>query len=250
MKHRELNLKYRSNKNLLFSETDELSMCGNKEYFLSYPKKVNYSFNSRGFRDAEWPSNNLHECIWCIGDSATVGIGQPVSETWTSLLQECTGTRTINISMSGASNTWISRKSSYILKCIQPFNMVIQWTYTSRREILDETLPDQKRRLSAVSLDNFLLDKGDTADFFECVLNVERNKNNTNVIHSFVPNICDSKIMTDCGFWELFADQHNINDLKVVCDNTQLDYARDHIHYGIKTCKQYINGIIKKGLKM
>ena len=42
------------------------------DYF-NYPYKVNYKFNSRGFRDNEWP-NNLNDRVWCIGDSAVINL--------------------------------------------------------------------------------------------------------------------------------------------------------------------------------
>jgi len=59
---------------------DTLELCLNKEYFKSYTKQISYRYNSKGFRDDEWPED-LSDVIWCVGDSFTVGIGQPFEET-------------------------------------------------------------------------------------------------------------------------------------------------------------------------
>ena len=62
----------------------------NKKYFKNYPYPIEYVYNSRGFRDAEWPESvdELRNAIWCIGDSFTVGLGSPLAHTWPYLLQQ------------------------------------------------------------------------------------------------------------------------------------------------------------------
>ena len=127
-----------SRQNQIWSESgsDTLELCKNKRHFKAYPYQVEYRYNSRGFRDVEWPVNidEFKNAIWCLGDSFTVGIGSPVEHTWPYVLQEHTRTRTINVSMDGASNNWISRKALQIIKDVEPKHLVIHWSYISRRE--------------------------------------------------------------------------------------------------------------------
>ena len=104
------------------SGIDSLEQCLDKKHFKLYPHQIEYRYNSRGFRDAEWPEdiNDLKNATWCIGDSFTVGIGSPLKHTWPYILQQQTGCRVINISMDGASNEWMARKCSTLLKIINP----------------------------------------------------------------------------------------------------------------------------------
>jgi hypothetical protein len=136
----------RVNQTWSYSGIDSLELCLNKKHFESYPHDITYRYNSRGFRDAEWPNNieELQSAIWCVGDSFTVGLGSPLEHTWPWILQQITQRRTINVSMDGASNMWIARKSLDIVNKIKPAHLVIQWSYISRREknindILDES---------------------------------------------------------------------------------------------------------------
>lgn len=104
------------------------------DQFLNFPNSVVYEFNSRGFRDHEWPNNEqLKDAVWCIGDSFTLGIGSPFDHIWPQVLQRRSNRRTINVAMDGASNEWISMMAKYILKEIKPTNLVIMWSYLHRR---------------------------------------------------------------------------------------------------------------------
>jgi len=93
------------------------------------------------------------------------GIGQPIEEIWGNVLQQKTNTRTINISMDGASNTWITRKAKYILKEISPATIVIQWSYVHRRESDNASLSDYKRRKHHSK--DILTDASDSKDFIK-----------------------------------------------------------------------------------
>ena len=111
-------------KNQIWSESgmDSRQLCLDQKHFDSYPYAIEYRYNSRGFRDDEWPSSmeELKKCIWCFGDSFTVGVGSPLSHTWVNILQNKSVLRCINISMDGASNDWIARKVVKVLEEIQP----------------------------------------------------------------------------------------------------------------------------------
>lgn len=121
------------------SDIDSLDRCANVEHFKKFPWPVVYNHNSRGYRDAEWPTTveELQQSIWCFGDSFTVGYGSPREHTWTFLLQQSLQRRCINISLNGASNDWIVRKIKDLLTQIVPDTIVIHWSYTHRRELPD-----------------------------------------------------------------------------------------------------------------
>lgn len=127
-----------------YSGLDSIQDCLDLAYFKNYPYSVNYQYNSRGYRDHEWPDtvDNLKNSIWCIGDSFTVGLGSPFNHIWPQVLQETTNIRTINISMDGASNNWIARHANYIINEINPRYVVIHWSFSHRRELPLESMLD------------------------------------------------------------------------------------------------------------
>ncbi len=127
---------------------DSPEYCLDSQHFAQYPFEINYKYNSRGFRDVEWPDSleDLKSSIWCLGDSFTVGIGQPFEHTWPQTLQRATSRRTINVSMDGASNHWISRRARQILAEVKPKTMILMWSYAFRSEDPNPNLNDEDRR--------------------------------------------------------------------------------------------------------
>lgn len=216
----------RINQKFNISGLDDYDRCFNKEWFKAYPHPITYVYNSRGFRDNEWP-DDLQNAIWCIGDSFTAGIGAPIEHTWPYLLSAATGIRTINIGMDGASNDWIARMSSAIAT-ISPRTIVHQWSYTHRRENIRYA-----KTTEAQDIDNFI-----TA--------VKRTQG-TNVIHSMIPKFepVDAKGQL---LREYDLAKNALRELgfdNVVYDNEQLDYARDYHHYDILTAKKYVENYLK-----
>lgn len=116
-----------------YSGIDELEHCIDKQHFKQYPHEITYQYNGRGFRDEEWPTD-LHNAAWCIGDSYTVGVGNPRTHVWPYLLEKKSNLKTINVSMDGASNNWIARKAIELLNVIQPTVLILHWSFINRRE--------------------------------------------------------------------------------------------------------------------
>ena len=81
---------------------------------------------------------------WCIGDSFTVGIGNPIEHTWPYLLEQRLKSTCINVAMDGASNEWMSRKISELLNEVTPKYIIIHWTYSHRREMSIDPTKDPK----------------------------------------------------------------------------------------------------------
>jgi hypothetical protein len=180
----------RQNKTWKTSGKDSLKYCEDKKHFKSYPHDIEYQYNSRGFRDTEWPTDltELQNAIWCFGDSFTVGIGSPLTHTWVNILQSRTGQRCINVSLDGASNAWIARKAIKAIEVIKPSLVVIQWSYITRAEHHDTTKTDEDRRLHFTpgSLTDDPYDLS-LSKWKYIMQSVEHQKQNTKLLHSFIP---------------------------------------------------------------
>ena len=206
---------------------DSYEQCLDKEYFANYPYRIYYFFNSRGFRDNEWP-NDINNAIWCVGDSFTVGLGQPFEHTWHQQLSTLTKDNIINISLNGASNDWISRKVCYILKHAAPKTIFIQWSYLHRRENNNQLLLDEQRLMH-----HDPQDANDIGNFFKNIMAVESNKANTRIVHSFIPEF--NKI--DNNY--IIYDKLDEDRILFFPNIDVVDKARDGHHYGKHTAMIY-----------
>ena len=267
-------------KNCTWTNTgmDTLERCANKTYFKNYPYQIMYNYNSRGFRDAEWPDTikELQNSVWCIGDSFTVGVGSPVTHTWRHILQSKLNKRCINISMDGASNTWIARKVIEILKIIKPKLIVIQWSYIHRDELNDSILSDEDRRMCI--LENNNINELKIANF-KLIQNVESLKDQCKIIHSFIPDATLLDHAHNDDLWEAVKgnswpvlpstldefnclDKNIVNELKdfnvydvlyfyyqltdrimYVPEIVRLDLARDAHHYDVLTATNFVDQV-------
>lgn len=261
---------------------DSLDKCLNKDHFRSYSHPVDYHYNSRGFRDTEWPdsADELQKAIWCVGDSFTVGIGQPIKHTWPQVLAAATGRRCINISLNGASNNWISRRAQQIVKEVAPAHMVIMWSYLHRREHPDINLPDEARKLHFEKNNS---DLDNLKNFINCYTNLKNCTTNTSIFNGIIPdsgpdlsymsegwhNIKDSlwpeflpttqaefnqlpdhikkettDIFSNCEL-EIWFTQNNFYKHNQLMELSNLDYARDYHHFDCITSKFFVDQILK-----
>ena len=95
---------------------------------------IHYSFNSRGFRDGEWPQE-LDRAIWCVGDSELIGTGVADQQTTPAQLAQLLSRPAINISIIRASNDWIARQCRCILQSLPDAVLLLQWSFTTRSEL-------------------------------------------------------------------------------------------------------------------
>ena len=206
--------------------TDTLERCLDKDHYLSYTKDISYRYNSRGFRDHEWPED-LSDVVWCVGDSFTVGVGQPFEETWPQLLQQKLGRRCINISEDGCSNDTISLRVNEIVNTNKPKLIVIMWSYFTRR------------RVDGVDVSHDKNDFGDKQDLQNFMNNYTYVNNlPTTIIHSMIPK----------AFMGNFTEyvMKKTTDVKQIKCVEQLDWARDHHHFDIKTSSTFVDWVHKK----
>jgi len=228
------------------SGLDSLEYCLDKDYFINYSHAISYDYNSRGFRDSEWPEDfdELQNSIWCIGDSFTVGLGSPHKHIWPYLLSEKTKKRTINVSLDGGSNNWIARRAVEIIKTINPKNIVIMWSYFHRREA-DFIGTDEERRLKDIEISK----ESDYENFKMCLSAVIDSKPN-NLVNAIIPNahipneVRLKKILKQ--FVGLKVDKRT--DLTDIINNIPnyigeieiLDIARDGHHFDMLTSKKLV----------
>lgn len=220
-----------------YSGTDCLELCLNRQHFLNYSKKITYEYNSKGFRDKEWPKD-LNDVIWCVGDSFTVGLGQPVQETWTRLLEKKIGKRCINLGEDGCSNDTISLRVKEINKLYKPKLIITMWSYLHRRRVDNKNVHVDKKDFGpGKDLENF------KKNF------IEINKLDCKIINLLIPNILTLETNSkDLKFTKYILEKFYLkkNDLKNINIIPQLDYARDYHHFDIKTSKYVVDLLIKK----
>ena len=262
-----------------YSGMDSIERCLDKKHFKNYPYKIKYVYNSRGFRDAEWPNSidELRNAIWCIGDSFTVGLGAPLEHTWPYLLQQQTGRRCINVSLDGASNQWIARITQKLIEEINPDEIVIMWSYVHRRENKDASLSDEDRRIHEVDSTEI----EDLINLKSCIMSASR----PGITHTLIPGAYASHDYIDTIYnkvsspsWpqkirdrKIFENlpSYIVNELKYkfeiydqiyksivqteiveeckkiynLVEVLQLDYARDHHHFDKLTSQWLIEQI-------
>ena len=278
----------RANENSLFSGIDRplekipISAFRKKKHFKNYPYKIEYQYNSRGFRDQEWPNSldKLQNLIWCVGDSFTAGVGVPFLHIWPQILQQITNVRTINISLDGASNNWIARQAGAIINEIKPKNLIVQWSYSHRREAdinvaLDPIWEKYYKNIKKPtwppcgSFDLFTAlpmnvqndvrndpnfdswHKGFDLDtprrlYYRIKSNPEENIANTQMaIDSICPNSTTNVIHTFVPKWHNNDNyQLNFHGCSVISNFPVLDLGRDYHHYDIKTATNLANQLV------
>lgn len=231
----DLVLRTRANQVWHFSGIDTPDRCLDKKHFDAYPLKVEYTFNSRGFRDEEWPTDivELRDAVWCVGDSFTVGVGQPYDHIWPQVLARVTGQRTINVSMDGASNDWIARRARQIIDQLAPRSMVVMWSYVHRRENPDSTFADEDRLMFCdARRDSDSIDDHDNLRTCRALVQAA----GTQVIEAAIPNFC------------VFGPHEPALYRESICRGimmiNQLDRARDGHHFDILTAESFVQDLL------
>lgn len=270
-----------ANQRWYYSGIDSLENCLDKQHFKSYPYDIGYVYNSRGFRDTEWPDNltDLQDAIWCLGDSFTVGIGCPVEHTWPYIIQQQTTHRTINISMDGASNKWISRKAVDLLQHLQPKIIVLHWSYTHRRELeVQEIINTRWKNYYNDVRDSSWPDCPPTPDQIDClpkfiqdeilklhgsgwassISDKDRRLNRKNTTaQEDVDDICQcihavdsvatgTKIIHSVipKFHSTLLDTAQWSCNQFIPEFNIIDFARDHYHYDVKTATKFVESLV------
>jgi hypothetical protein len=187
-----------ANQQFDYTGIDSLNRCLDRELFTHWPHAIDYRYNSRGFRDQEWPQD-LESAIWCLGDSFTVGLGSCFAHTWPQVLSQHSQRRVITVAMDGASNEWIARTACDAYDLAGPGNMVLMWSYLHRREHPDADLSDSDRRLYAVRSTM----AQDFENFSGCRKQVHAHCADANLIELIIPNFV---VSFDNNTWSKLRD--------------------------------------------
>lgn len=201
-----------------YSGMDSLNLCNDRQHFLNYSKKITYEYNSKGFRDHEWPID-LNDAVWCVGDSFTVGLGQPHEETWPQILEKKIGKRCLNLGEDGCSNDKISLRVNEITKLYQPKLIVVMWSYIHRRRV-------DNIDVQFVKTDFGL--KNDIKNFLKNLNNIRKCP--VKIIQTMIPGALPENQKETFDYI-----LKNNNYPKSLIKFQQLDYARDNHHFDINT---------------
>lgn len=270
-------IKSRINNRSTVSGMDCPDHCANPDYYANYPHPIEYVYNSRGYRDSEWPEN-FNDVVWCIGDSFTSGIGSPHTHTWPHLLERTINKRCINISLDGASNNWIARQVQTLLSKLEPKIVIIQWSFLHRREqdvdiILDQTWqeyyqairepswPDCVHHKDFVHLPQHIQDEVRQDPKFNtwdedvdldsaCRLHYVKStleqdlKNTQDCINSVGSSQKTKIIHSFIPDWNKTWHQLNCNHILTTGPVKQVDFARDGFHYDITTATAFVQNLL------
>jgi len=276
-----IQIKSQINNHRDISGMDSPEYCLRPEHYNTYPYAVDYQYNSRGFRDQDWP-NELQNVIWCLGDSFTSGIGVPYTHTWPQILERTMGRRCINVSLDGASNNWIARQAQTLINEIAPSALVIQWSFSHRREqdvdiILDQTWqkyyqvirdpswPDCPHHKEFNALPEHIQqeikqDPRFNSWYEEVDLDSERRlqhikstrledlKNTRECIDSISHQTTTKIIHSFIPKWHIgvfdTARDFNFYGHASIGEVDQIDWGRDGFHYDIKTATVVVQGLL------
>jgi len=220
--------------------SDRFSLCLDKKHFLNYKKEITYKFNKHGYRDDAWPAD-LKDVVWCLGDSATMGVGQTFDEAWPRMLQNKIKKRCLNIGQEGCSNDTIRMRAEFIYRNYKPKNMIVMWSYFHRRRVNGKDVHSDKSSFGV---------EADCKNFAYNFTQVE--KLNSNVVHFIVPDAFIDFTQNKPISWEYIFTKFKLpgkEHIKKINMFTHIDFGRDSIHFGRLT-SEYICGIIKKQLAL
>ena len=268
---------FHQNERSKYTGIDSPDQCLDPTYFAKYPHTVEYSYNSRGFRDQEWPQD-VTDAVWCIGDSFTVGLGAPESHGWVSQLRKQLNRPCINVSMDGASNNWIGRWAKQIICQAHAQTIVVHWSFTHRRElelkaiqdkiwqefysaVRDSSWPNCDSRSDVQYLPKSIQEDLKRDPRLHCYTEgfdlesmrrlhhapttVQQDVENTvQIIHDLEQNKANCQLIYS-HIPEWHPKTLKINAGVWVEEFDQIDYARDILHYDQKTAELFVNRILK-----
>lgn len=184
-----------------------------KEAFNNYPK-FDYKFNSRGFRDEEWPEDTSN-VLWLVGDSGSMGVGVAYEDTYPVLLEKALDVRVIKACKINGNNYFdVFMYAKEILTTIKPKVLLVQWSFLWRNHI-----PKAPNVVTS--------NKMDAQATLGYIKNLEKIKGNTRLIHLVCP-------MVHC-FCDFIKHLKDLNVDTVYIED--VDLARDNMHIGIESHK-------------
>ena len=195
-----------------------------QKFFMHEP--VQYQFNANGFRTHDFARLDSN-CVLVVGDSYTLGMGENINCCYTTIIEQQLGWPVFNISLNGASNDWIARRTKDMLDIVQPRAIVIHYTFSHRRERPRSDWHDDERTECEPSYSS----EENYQNWFTNFQTIQALAGDIKLVHSFITNWHDQPV----DYAELGTD--------IIPPMTQLDFARDGFHYGPKTHLELANKI-------
>lgn len=202
---------------------DSLEHCFDKQHYRRFPYNVKYRFNELGYRERPLAEYSSRPVI-VIGDSFTQSLGLPFEYSYSQQLENLLGTQCLNFSLNGASNDWISRKLSIILKYFCPCAVVVHYTFSHRREKNCPDWFDDERTLCPIDAEGTAQD----------LLNWQTNHKLIQDLLQDIPTV-----------YSFISDWHrgSVDYGNMIPPVTKIDLARDGFHYGIKTSRRFAENV-------
>lgn len=214
---------------------DSEDQCFNIEWYKSYPKKISYKFNDLGFRDINHES--LDNKFFAIGDSFTVGLGQPYQETWPVVLETLLNEPVVKLATNGASNDWIQLVFTKILNC-NPTGVFIMLSFIHRELVLGKTSIQHLHYNNEHIFDNNWANKLSERTTSH-MLNIQNlaSRRNIPVFFSAVPEFDVIKRSSDIRN-QLIPYDRLIKNPSYDFLKKFNDLGRDYIHFGSKSSNE------------
>jgi len=237
------------NTTLLFTGMDSQTRCRDESWFNLYDREISYIINNIGFRDDN--VFNVENGIFAIGDSFTMGLGQPYEDTWPCILEKKLNQRIIKLAGNGASNEWMLSIFN-VIKKLNPKLIFIMLSYFHRSTTFndDSVVHHSWENNEIYEKDMIHVMEEKLKNFIEYIT-TEAKKINTPVLFSGVPqfmNDMNKKSFAKFGLSDdnfIFYKRLNLlMPIKVLRRNN--DLARDGYHFGYNTSKEIANNFFKK----
>lgn len=221
----DISIPYYSNLQVDSLGIDSLQHCFNKKLFIDH-QPVTYQFNSWGYRTH--PVNQFTQNpILVLGDSFTLGLGNNVGQRYSDLIEYNLNHQVLNFSLNGASNDWICRKLSQLLKIFKPKAIVLHYTFSHRRERTQTDWHDDER----TECDAKYSSEQNYQNWFENYQKITGLTIGILCVHSFICNWHDRPV------------NYKKLGYNIIEPLPQDDLARDGFHYGPKTHKNLADRI-------
>ena len=191
-----------------------------------------YKFNSHGFRCEEFTDN---PSIMFLGCSHTLGVGLPIETIWPELVSKQLGMRCANLGIGGSSNDTAFRLCHGWIDIIRPKIIIILEPYSNRIELIDS--------YHTYNLSHWMLSSEESNskksfyNFYRTWIEDENNSYFQKLRNKLaIENLCNSR---------------NIKLISADCDDlpyvfAENDFARDLVHFGIKTHKNIADYFLSK----
>lgn len=214
---------------------DSENRCLDLDWYKSCTDSISYKINKMGFRDIDHKS--LKEKVFVIGDSFTMGIGQPYEQTWPCLLEELLDQSVVKLSADGASNDWIRAVFDRV-SFLQPRAVFVMLSFNHREMVrlsdrVDHLQYDEKMLHDPLRIEQITLR---TKANFDHMVRIAQETNFT-VIFTAVPEFDllkrDLQLREEIVSYQRFLSKAPLSVFKKFND-----LSRDGYHFGKKTCKE------------